>query len=118
MSRETTFEHPDHAAALQAARGYLEASELGGMYEEDRFRTLTVETPVFKRYNHRQAVFHLDHKPEVLGAGGTSQRTWQSYSPYPRSLNLKHPSRSRPPVPFPATPRGPQHLPGATIAPR
>ena len=79
----TKLTGPDcRTAALQAAQGYLEASELGGMDEKDRFRTLSVETPVFKRYNHRQAVFHLDHKPEVLGDGGASQRAWQSYQSY------------------------------------
>jgi hypothetical protein len=71
-----------HTGAIQAARGYLEASELGGPDEEDNLRTLPVATPFFKRYNHRQAVFHLDHKPELLGAGGTSLRAWQSYQSY------------------------------------
>jgi hypothetical protein len=69
-------------AALQAARGYLEVSELGGPGEDAHVRTLPVATPFFKRYNHRKVVFHLEHKPEVLGEGGTSQRAWQTYQSY------------------------------------
>jgi hypothetical protein len=71
-----------HTAAVQAAQGYLSDSELGGPEEDAHLRTLPVATPFFKRYNHRQVVFHLDHKPEVLGVGGTSQRAWQTYQSY------------------------------------
>jgi hypothetical protein len=71
-----------HTAAVQAAQGYLDTSELGGPDEDAHLRTLPVATPFFKRYNHRQVVFHLDHKPQVLGDGGTSQRAWQTYQSY------------------------------------
>ena len=71
-----------HSAALQAAQGYLDASELGGPDEDAHVRTLPVATPFFKRYNQRHVVFHLEHKPEVLGEGGTSQRAWQTYQSY------------------------------------
>ncbi len=71
-----------HAGALQAAQGYLEASELGGPDDDGQLRTLPVATPFFKRYNHRQVVLHLDYKPELLGGGGVSQRAWQTYQSY------------------------------------
>ena len=71
-----------HAAALQAAQGYLETSELGGPDDDGHLRTLPVATPFFKRYNHRQVVLHLDYKPELLGGGEVSQRAWQSYQSY------------------------------------
>ena len=71
-----------HSGALQAAKGYLDASELVGPDEDSHLRTLPVTTPFFKRYNNRKVVFHLDHKPEVLGDGGTRQRAWQTYQSY------------------------------------
>jgi hypothetical protein len=82
VNRKNLPDEDRRSQAVRAAEAYLNTSDLGGPDEEEPLRTLEVATPFFKRFSRRRAIFHLDHKPEVLGFGGTTERAWKAYQSY------------------------------------
>ena len=67
---------------FHAALEYLQAADQVGPASDPVYRTLSVQSPFFTRYEARQAILELGARPDSLRAATVDQRAWKGYQAY------------------------------------
>src|SRR3954471_21809708 len=67
---------------FEAALECLKAADQVGPASDPVYRTLSVQSPFFTRYEARQAILELGEKPQSLDGETVDQRAWKTYQAY------------------------------------